>query len=447
MAPSHEVPTCNRCSKEFTQKSSLVRHLKLCAGGVRAPPRQKACRQCADTKVRCDLQRPTCGRCEARSLDCKFPAQHIPPTHAQADEAATVQLHHEDQGMQLDEDLFHSPSEEADGSVACSASSFEGRSSRCTSATLPSTAGTEYGEPPSYTPPEGIPPKFVLSNERRQVLLGAATKTTEWSILVKHTMQFVIRVLKSWPRAMATYHTAQLPPVIHPIQVRDNVPTTLANCFTLAKMWAEHTEGSMELVQNTILQEVHRILGEYTCYREEDLLAAAQSLLIMTIMLLFGMGPEPALPHPLDAQLLIQIWDVKQHLAATGVFLPQESTHTLPEWRQWAMVSAKRRTILAFHHVEWAWSLQHGYPILSCFELAPLPAPAAKHLWRETDESKWELMYLEWLRNWKGGFYQMMEFFYVDAVGDLTPRTEMWLAEADEYGMMLMAEVNANGIE
>jgi hypothetical protein len=105
------------------------------------------------------------------------------------------------------------------------------------------------------------------------------------------------------------------------------------------------------------------------------------------------------------------------------------------------MVTAKRRTIHSFHHVEWAWSVLHGYPVLTCFELGPLPAPPAKYLWQETEEKQWNLSYHKWLSVWKdGGFYRMMEFFHIDPNGPLDSRSQLWLSEADEYGMMVMAE-------
>ena len=160
---------------------------------------------------------------------------------------------------------------------------------------------------------------------------------------------------------------------------------------------------------------------------------------MMVIMLFFGMAPS-TLPHPADAELLVQIWDVKHHLSKTGLLLDQETTHTTPPWREWAIVAAKRRTIHSFHHVEWAWSLLHGYPVLTCFELGPLPAPPAKYLWQETDERRWRDLYAGWLRQWDGGYYKMMEFFHINPGGDLDTRSEMWLAEADEYGMIVMAQ-------
>lgn len=131
---------------------------------------------------------------------------------------------------------------------------------------------------------------------------------------------------------------------------------------------------------------------------------------------------------------------MKHRLAGTGLFLEHEANHTIPDWRQWAIVSAKRRTILALHHVEWAWSLLHGYPILTCFELGPLPAPAAGYLWQETKEDQWHARYRLWIQQWQSGSYKMTEFFHIDPSGELDARTEMWLAEVDDFGMMLMAE-------
>jgi hypothetical protein len=69
---------------------------------------------------------------------------------------------------------------------------------------------------------------------------------------------------------MAAHHTAQLPPPIHRLQVVDGVPTPLANCYSLVKMWADHTDGSRELVKNTILHEIQRLLGEVST--EEELM-------------------------------------------------------------------------------------------------------------------------------------------------------------------------------
>ena len=187
---------------------------------------------------------------------------------------------------------------------------------------------------------------------------------------------------------------------------------------------------------------------QHATYNEMDLLAAAQSLLILMTILFFCMKGSKDLPtpnaddFPTEAQILVGAWEVKQQLAMTGLFLNFEMNSHRPRWRDWATTEAKRRTILSLHHLEWAWSLLHGYPVLTCFELGPLPAPAPGYLWRESDEQIWERQYADWLGVWKNGSYKMAEFFYINADEPLNVRAETWLAEADEFGGMLMAEGN-----
>ena len=137
----------------------------------------------------------------------------------------------------------------------------EGHSNGETTDTLMPSVESIAHEALSHAP-KGFPPELVVSEERRQVLLGTAPGTPSSDIAVRHTMHFVIRVLKSWPRMMATHNTVQLPPPIHRLQVVDGVPTPLANCYALSKMWAEHTDGTRELVKNTILNEIQRLLSE-----------------------------------------------------------------------------------------------------------------------------------------------------------------------------------------
>ena len=165
-----------------------------------------------------------------------------------------------------------------------------------------------------------------------------------------------------------------------------------------------------------------------------------QSVLILVSLLILDHAEAPALPHPRDALLLIELWDMKAALARTGLFLNEEICHTLPNWRQWTLTEAKRRTIQSLNHLEWAWSVLNGYPVLTCFELGPLPAPAASQLWRASDEKAWTDLYIEWLWRWKDGSYKMVEFFYIEPKGQLDRRSELWLSEADEFGLMLMAE-------
>lgn len=104
----------------------------------------------------------------------------------------------------------------------------------------------------------------------------------------KQTVHFVIRVLKSWPRIMAMHQTDGLPPIIHKIQFEHGTPRPLANCFTLAKMWAGHADGSGDLVMHTVLKELRRLIDE-VCYEATMLSPIMTSVPILCLTHLGGL--------------------------------------------------------------------------------------------------------------------------------------------------------------
>lgn len=164
-------------------------------------------------------------------------------------------------------------------------------------------------------------------------------------------------------------------------------------------------------------------------------------MLILLVMLLFGMDHLPTAPKPDHAKLLIEVWDVKEELEASALPSPQENTNDPHlSWEAWALASARDRTILGFHHIEWVWSILHDYPVLTCFKIGPLAAPGPGCLWKAPSEQEWHRLYAAWAWRWRDGVFRMAEFFSIDPGDLLAPRAERWLAEADEFGVMLMAE-------
>lgn len=161
--------------------------------------------------------------------------------------------------------------------------------------------------------------------------------------------------------------------------------------------------------------------------------------MLLTIAL-FGFGSAHALSLSKAVKLITDVWEMKTRLTATNLCLAEEQSNRMPSWSGWAMTSAKRRTLLALNQLEWAWSLIQGYPELSCVELGPLPAPSAKHIWQASNEAEWENLYREWLAGWTDGLFRLSELFTVSSGEPLSERAERWLAESDEFGVMLMTE-------
>ena len=69
-----------------------------------------------------------------------------------------------------------------------------------------------------------------------------------------------------------------------------------------------------------------------------------------------------------------------------------------------------------------------------------MPAVSSKALWHASANDEWEATYNCWLARWTvGGGYLMRELMAVQPGPELDLRTEMWLEEVDEFGMMYMS--------
>lgn len=171
-----------------------------------------------------------------------------------------------------------------------------------------------------------------------------------------------------------------------------------------------------------------------------DLIAQAQALVIYAILCLF---PDANSGHSIINEEQI-IWDISEfslRLASSGLALDEEATgQTPPSWREWTIMSAKRRTILTIYMLTWAWSVQHNYPTFYCHELQLMYAPSPRTLWQAQTKEEWLSLYGEWLLKWKGDGYRIGELLSISPNQILDQRTEDWLEEVDEFGMLLMSQ-------
>ncbi|TFK81381.1 hypothetical protein K466DRAFT_667145 [Polyporus arcularius HHB13444] len=62
---------CERCHAQFTRSDLLTRHRRTCCDSSANRSRRKSCQSCAESKVKCDLQRP-CAKCKARGRECVY---------------------------------------------------------------------------------------------------------------------------------------------------------------------------------------------------------------------------------------------------------------------------------------------------------------------------------------------------------------------------------------
>jgi hypothetical protein len=68
-----------------------------------------------------------------------------------------------------------------------------------------------------------------------------------------------------------------------------------------------------------------------------------------------------------------------------------------------------------------------------------MPAPSASYLWHARNKEEWEKLYLKWLVMWDGEEYMQWEYFTIQPGVGLDERAQLWLEDADDFGIMFMS--------
>jgi hypothetical protein len=153
-------------------------------------------------------------------------------------------------------------------------------------------------------------------------------------------------------------------------------------------------------------------------------------------MLLFT-TPQKLFSLKFDLTRLVAPQEMGFHISNTDLILPAESSHSRSAWEELTLVGAKRRTLLALYCFEWIYAMLNGLSTYLCTELGIMPASAWKLLWSAKTKAEWEGVYDRWLGRWTGyGGYLMREMMALTPGPELNLRTEMWLEEAAEFGVM-----------
>lgn len=171
---------------------------------------------------------------------------------------------------------------------------------------------------------------------------------------------------------------------------------------------------------------------------ETTLLAALQSMVVYTLIMLFPSNEQTSLPL-LSDDMFLQIRQVIYHCATSGLILEQESNNARPPWEAWVHITTKRRAVLSLYIIHWSYSVYHCLPSFDCKDLGFIPAPSPGYLWQASDVKMWESLYNRWLAQWDGNIFLQWEFFGIGPGVRMGARAEEWLEDADEFGMLFIS--------
>lgn len=224
-------------------------------------------------KVKCDLRRPKCGSCTSRDVKCEFPPSVEREGDVQAKDGSSLEMvatttrRPNTERIVPDIEIEIGPSKS--NSALDQFITFEEIVSITTHGEIPANSNANSSPANQFQTPdceqdftnqgsEDCNLKLDLINDPWSLAFFPNPSTTP--PLTKHSMEFLFRVLRTWPSMVA--RELQLPPIIHPHQAEAPLLKPLAKCFTLCKMWYCESAVSGDIVQRTIMKEMQNIFKE-----------------------------------------------------------------------------------------------------------------------------------------------------------------------------------------
>jgi hypothetical protein len=218
----------------------------------------------------------------------------------------------------------------------------------------------------------------------------------------------------------------------------DTILQPIQDCITIVKGWSSQTVHNMETVREVILREMRSLFSSYQTLDERHLLATLQALTMYTIMLMYPSCSQISVSL-VDPSIFLCLQKVLSYTARTGLMLTQERDNVRPSWESWIHITAKRRAVLSLYLVHWSYAVYHNTKSFACSQLGFMPAPAPKFLWQSRSQQEWQSLYDRWLEQWQGAPYMMREFDAIQDENSLERRTEVWLEDADELGVLFFS--------
>ncbi|CAG7965270.1 unnamed protein product [Penicillium nalgiovense] len=396
------------------------------------PPRKKACQSCTDSKVRCGLEKPTCSRCRARGKQCRYPAgsgdvyQSSPVVsngQISADEILSFEPSLANFSTTPTLTAFSSPVSGHASDIPRIDSQHESTQTVDTDLTF------DHIDLVPMIDAEKIRDRWL------QPYLLTATEQVP-KLFNPFTVQFVTCVLRSYPNHLLD--EKGLPPFIHPLQLNSKaMPRTIANCFSLVRMWMNRVAGSEAIVLSTVRQEMERLSREGATSDFETLCSFQVYLIYLLTAYFFPIGNASLI----DDMSMITLQDFAFRVAKAGFTCKAELSQTRPTWESWIIASAKRRTLFTMYIFSNVYNSDKGLPNFLSDELGGILVPESKALWEASDRDSWTRQYNRHLSKWEDGMLQISELWRSPETGSEARRKRIgrWVQSTDEFGMMLFA--------
>ncbi|KAH8688978.1 hypothetical protein BGW36DRAFT_402045 [Talaromyces proteolyticus] len=412
------------------------------------PPRRKACSSCAKSKVRCSLEKPGCSRCRLTDRNCVYEttaSTSEQPDSRLAQGGLEVEFGRLDY---LNVSSFTGPLSASAALQTPLSPSDAGAPSRSpveNTIWCPPTQQSQ-GQSPRRTPRNNelhfgeidLTPSSEADDIRarwiRPYFATTLERTEIQKVVLPYTIQFIKRILRTYPRNMLK--DGHVPPIIHHTQVKGNeIPRTLANCYSIVRMWEHAVPGSEEMVMSTLRREMDRLASESPNQHDYDLLSAFQAYLIYSILMYFSPRGD------FSENTMVTLMDLAFRTSRNGLFCTAEIKRTKPTWESWIVAAAKRRTVFILYVFSSIYNADRLLPEFIADELRNVYVPGHKALWEADNRETWNKVYDQYLSDWEDGSLVISELWPSPEKEEpkQRERIERWVQTVDEFGMTIFA--------
>ncbi|KAF2017871.1 MFS general substrate transporter [Aaosphaeria arxii CBS 175.79] len=371
--------------------------------------RQRSCGHCMKAKRKCQGGPGTCVRCVKRGLDCTYFSEN--PQSQASTRFSTDDPHR------------------IDTLPGCTTISPDAQASVSLS---PPTELLDFSNLDIYCP---IDANDIKNRWLNTFIPIPGQKVKEYPSSIS---AFIVRILESY--VGITTSGRGYPPFVHHSQIEAASMKPLITCLKVVRICRDPHQTSEHSTIEVLRSEMDKLAGCYTDLDGIELLAAFQSYLIYTMVILFK---YPENSRPFLRETMVHLQELACLSSQEGLLCKKENTGSRPRWEEWLVVEAKRRTLFTMYLVDSVLSSQDGQPTFLGTELRGLPASGDRFLWKATSRIEWERFYDVHLADWNGEGLRIDELWPVpedledSGIQERRRRVNLWLETVDEFGTAL----------
>ncbi|KAI8649456.1 Zn(2)-C6 fungal-type domain-containing protein [Fusarium sp. Ph1] len=376
------IKNCPLCEKVYRQEHSYNRHIKYCQRAqTRRKGRPRSCISCSKAKAKCTFGQP-CSRCGKKDLACIYdqPSRRQANTEVlwtgngnnqQVPEMILASSH--DFGSSFDLDAFTlDPNLEGYSVSSLSVSDTAISAQRLVQTDLPYQEGDSQAR---------------ISTVKSLSAKADLTRLPYQREASHHAAKLVLQTLYAFPQMMLRRKT--FPPFIHPQWHEPCLPEALANCMSIAQLFAARTPETRAFLWRTINAEEQRFRENYMSFSAREIQMAVQSLMIYMIMAIIDQDEQT---KQRGTRLLDTVETLSSRfLTFVGSYSQTERAEPSLTWEDWIFAESRRRMSSLWIVISAVIFIDNNIPCRGCGPLENLPLLSSKMLWEAQTREEWQL--------------------------------------------------------